>query len=262
MLNCVRSDLNLAKKNKVILLSSIIYLLFFVFMFFQKIININSGFYQPEIVTPFYSIAFGLALLCYTNSFIMSIAGGVVGGESFENNTISINVLVQGRYKAIVSKALALLSLSAVLSACIVIIGFVSGLTVSRSFDDMNIQLVFKCFLISILMNVNNGIFAFLLSYLFRRIFIGIFLSIIGGFLLSWLSGLVNIFHSIINKDYMYVILSDAFKIISEREDVQLVINPYGSPEQLLKSYFLCISIVAVCVGITLLISRIREYNV
>ncbi|MDR0918438.1 MAG: hypothetical protein LBM93_04220 [Oscillospiraceae bacterium] len=262
MLNLLKADLKLLIKNKLLIVSAFVYLFFFIFMFFQKAFNINSGFFQKDILTPYYLIVFNLALLCVTNNFFMSIVGGIVGGESYENNTVSIYALHQGRHKFIFVKILCFFSFSAITSVFIAIIGFVEGVIIIRDFSDMNIVLILKFCIIGFLINALNGIFAFLLSFLFKKIFIGVFFSIVGGFLLSFFSQYVKIFSNLLSKDYIYVILSDTFTILSDKSDTQLVIKFSSSSNSLLLSYLICILIIFSCIGIVFLISRKREYSV
>lgn len=252
-------------KKRVLLYTIIIYFVFLLFMFFQKTINQSSGFYQKELLTPFYSIAYNSALICTTGNVILSILAGLIAGDCFDNNTACSTVLVVGRINFVVKKFVSYMICVLSIVIFVVFISVIEGILTNTTFADFDIFLVFKYILSSVLVCIYFGMGAFVVSFVCKKSIVGIMINLLFPYIISFFGRVFNgseVVSDILFGNYPYYILSNSFSILAEKGDMQLTINLLCDNEKLLYSYSFIFIACFLGVLLSTFVSCKREYNV
>lgn len=260
MVQIILAESRLLFKKKTTYIVILIFAIFIAFMYFQKAINVDSGYYQKEIISPFYMIAFSGALMCSTCQIPMSILFGIIGAECFENNTCAGNVVTIGRVRFVLAK-IGCIVITVIVTTCFLFfISIIEGMIINNSWNDFSLWLLMKYFLTTTFIALAEGYGAFFLAFLFRKSIIGIVGNIIIAYILSFLSGLIPSMYELLSGSYPFYIMANVFSILSERGDIQLVIN-VSNQQKAVSAAFVIICILALESIATVVISCKREYT-
>ncbi len=261
MRQIVKAEIRLLLKNRAVLATIFIYIVFFLFMFFQKAINTQSGFYQREIITPFYMMAFFGVLMCVTCQIPMSIILGILGGSCFENNTCGGAVLASGRIRFWLAKALCAALICLMTSMLIILLGLFLGMIIICSWRDFSLLRVIEYTFTMTIISFSKGFGAFVIAFLAKKSFAGIVGSVTISYVLSLLGGMIPALYQYLSGKYIYDILSSVFCVLAERGDSQLVIH-VSTPNTLLPAIAFLSGLLAVEMLAIGIIASKREYEV
>ena len=205
-------------------------------------------------------IAFSGALICSTCQIPMSILFGMIGADCFENNTCAGNILAIGRTRFVLGK-IGCIVIAVIITTCFLFfISMIEGMIINNSWKDFSLWLLIKYYLTTSFICLAEGFGAFFLAFLFRKSIVGIIGNIATAYILSFFSGLIPSMSELLSGSYPFYIMANVFSILSERGDIQLVINASNQQKALL-AVAVIICMLAFESITTIVISCKREYT-
>ena len=199
-----------------------LYALFLLFMLIQKTVNRDSGYYQPEIVTPCYMSAYVPVLLCTTGRAVMCVTAGLLSARPFENNTAAHYLLRGGRTGYIRSLLTAQLITAAAAAA-----GFTALLTVCAALirpaaDAFSLPDLLMWLGTALLFNCYNSMTALLIGFICS----GTTAAVAGGLLIpvgiSLAAKVSPLIRTLSGTAFRSGLLAGVFRILSVRGDLQV----------------------------------------
>ena len=227
-------------------------------LFFQKAINPNSGLYRPEIVTPFYMLAFSGALNCNLALISMGILCAALGSDCFTNNTCAGGVLTLGRLRLWLAKLLCTALFALGLTVFTLLMGLVGGLLVNPTWENFSLIWTLKYLVASFLLSLSNGLFAFLLAFCLRKAVVGVIGNLV---LFVWLPNMIPKLAPYLPGNCIGCVMSEVFALLPEQGDTQIHFTSIAGTDLteaiLMLIAFFVLEVLAVCA-----ISSKREYTV
>src|SRR5690625_3001124 len=163
--------LKVVRSNQLIIWISII-VLFCLLMFIQKGINVNSGFYTPELITAQYMSSFNLLIFALLGFIPGAFIGAYLAGIEYSSNTNSSLILSSGRSRTIFHKIIGLLIIIFIMTISISMLGFLEGLAFNyKSIYSLNISSIVKQMFSSFLIVSRVSVIAFLGATLTKRFY-------------------------------------------------------------------------------------------
>ncbi|MFZ7119429.1 MAG: ABC transporter permease [Eubacteriaceae bacterium] len=168
------------KKNKSLYVILFFVVIFISFMYIQKAININSGYYNENLIYPSYLISFNLVLFMTISSLIMPIIGGLLINNEIIYNTWNIVLMKNNQYKVLFWKICMLFIFSIFIIFSLVIISIFLGLSKGDSF-------IYQFNLYQLILQIMNAIIYIFIEGLVGLMFTLIFSNYFAGSLVSLL---------------------------------------------------------------------------
>ena len=258
----LRAECRSILKNKAIIILMVIYSMLFFLLFYNKAVNTESMFYQKEIVTPFYMMAFVGVCISVTCDIPASILLGSLGGDCFGENSCSRSVLICGRVRFWGLKILSAALLSLFFSSFTILLGLILGLFVNQSWQDFSAIRTVEILLVTTLYVFQDGMRAFLIAFLLKNSRKGIIANIAITYGFNIFSGGVSDFfnHYLLGWN-LNAIQAKVFSIITERHDAQIAFT-ISAPESVLPELAISACLIAVTIFVICYTSSKREYTV
>lgn len=261
MKQIIKSELRMAFRNRAVRLTFLIYIIFLLFMFFQKAMNTGSGFYQKDIITPFYMMAFLSTLVCVTCDIPMCVFMGSLAGDCFDNNTCMHGVHNSGRIHFWLGKLLCAAVIACLLTASVFLLGLILGLLIHPTGKGFSFVLTGKYFLTTSLILYGKGMSAFLFGFLLRKSNAGIIMGIMIAYGSYFLESISPTLYGYYTRWHWHCIVTRVFSVITENNDRQIQLLAFSRDSSFT---ILCVSLGLIVAQILVIaaVSRKREYTV
>ena len=218
----IRARLREMCSNSLFPAAVVLYTLFILFMLFQKAINRGSGYYQPELVTPYYMAAYAPVLLCATGRPLMCVTAALLAARPAESNTAAHYLLRGGRRLYIRSMLAAQFTVAAAAAVGYTVLLVLCGALIRPQADHVCLPDMLLWLGTAVLFNCYNSMTALLVAFVSSGTVAAIVTSLLlptGISILGRLSPAISVLSGSRQRS---ALLAGVYRILGERGDTQI----------------------------------------
>lgn len=259
MFNNIYAEIIKLLKKKMFWFTQIVLLIIVIFSFYQKAFNINSGMYQPEIVTSNYMCIFNLATISVFSFYYAIIIFGLVSSQDFECNCMSYIILKYKRLYFNIIKIVSCIIVILITGLTFSIIGYVEGALFKGSIQQINLYNYFFSLLNYLLICMSYGMVSYLLVFIFKSAPFGVITYIIFSFLENYINNYIGIFKKVTknSNNLMYY----GFNKIIKENDKQIIFAIREPIYKYIPSLLFILSFIFIIFIVAEIIALLRDYD-
>ncbi|WP_034773018.1 hypothetical protein, partial [Caldibacillus thermoamylovorans] len=180
MINRILAEFLKIKRQPELRIVLSVFLLFILFIFFQKGMNRQSGFYSPELLNAQYLSSFNLLLICLVGFIPVVVIGSFISGIEYKNNTNVFTITSTGRIYSVLVKIITLIFTILLLVLSMVLLGIIESLLI---IPKKNIYIEWSILIPQLLTTfldlLGSAFLGFLCTVLTKKIYGGIIFAVI-----------------------------------------------------------------------------------
>lgn len=255
----LKAEVKKIQKLPGIIIVTLLCFLFFVMLYYQKAINIHSGFFTPDLLTIEYMSSFNLLLLSLVGFVPISIVGAYIGGIDYVFNTNVYTIGTNGRLKSTIVKMITLFIIILTFICFTVILGVVESIMLNRiklqNVDwNLLIKQVFSCYIILSL----SGLLGFFGATITKRVYGGIMIGTVFPIIFGQMVRYTPFLHPLTIESYTSSIVYHSFHNLSNDPQIQIqIVHPLTYETSLFIIFAL---IILFCFITTIMVTR-RNFN-
>lgn len=224
----IRAEILKISKLKIVRLASILSLVFLIIFFYQKAININSGYYERDLIYPMYISSFFLLSLDLVGGLYFIIIGSSLVNIEYQSSTWGVMLNKQSKSKVIISKVTTLMLICLCSVITVAILGFLLGGIYGRFFYNLDILLLVKQILTITIFSFIYGGLGIILTMIMKNSAIAIILSFFIINFQSFIAQIIPFIKDVILTKYQIGLIGNVF--INIINDQQLIVAMNDTP--------------------------------
>jgi len=222
-MNLILAELKKIKRKASIPIVSILFFALFLVIFNSRVVNHNSGVYDPSMSNPYKLLSLFLLIFIVFNALWGIIIGSIISGGEFTYKTWDVTLKNSSRLNSVIAKIIATIIICVTYIFLIVLLAFILGASASiSSFSKIDVLLFLKQLIVTLFFTFTTTMIGFLFSFIFKSHTTGSLVGVIFLYSPFYLGQYISNIKYIWPFWYEMPLLSNTFWNVNNKFGIQL----------------------------------------